>query len=58
VVAAGCLEIATKRRDYGSVAKLAGAQKEGYVQSIIGATEKRRERGAVCRGIGASESAG
>jgi len=28
------------------------------VQSIIGATEKRRESGAICRGIGASESAG
>ena len=48
---AACLEIATKRRDYGGLAKLAGALEEGYAQSIIGATEKRRESGAGCRGI-------
>lgn len=40
---AACLEIATKQRDYGGGAKLAGTLEEGYAQSIMGATLKRRD---------------
>ena len=36
---------------------MGSSQRERFVQSIIGATEKRRESGAVCRGMGESESA-
>jgi hypothetical protein len=34
------------------LATLAGVQERGYVQSIMGATEKRRESGAGVAGIG------
>lgn len=44
---AACLEIATKQRDYGGWAKLAGTLEEGYAQSIIGMTESTWKRTAV-----------
>jgi hypothetical protein len=47
-----CLEIATKHCVFEGLARLAGVQTKDYAQSIIGATEKRRESGAGCRGIG------
>lgn len=53
---AACLEFATRQRFFSGLAKRARVLREGYAQSIIGATEKRRESGAVCRGIGGSES--
>lgn len=34
------------------MAKLAGVQTKDYAHSIMGATEKRRESGAVCRDMG------
>jgi hypothetical protein len=52
-----CLKIATKRKGLDGIGRLAGALVSCYIQSIIGATEKRRESGAgvaVIRGIGVS----
>ncbi|PNG40872.1 hypothetical protein A1354_11910 [Pseudomonas asplenii] len=51
-VISACLEIATKYCRFAGLARLAGVQTRDYAQSIIGATEKRRESGAGCRGIG------
>lgn len=50
-----CLEIATKLGKFSGLAKLARALAVSYAQSIIGATEKRRDSGAgvaVIGGIG------
>lgn len=57
-VIAACLEIATKQCVFKELASLAGVQTSDYAQSIIGATEKRRESRAgvaVIGGIGGSE---
>jgi hypothetical protein len=45
-VISACLEIATNRGNKTGWAKWAGAPAERYIQSIIGATEKRRANGA------------
>jgi hypothetical protein len=47
-----CLEVATKPIDSVLMASRARALVDYKVQSIIGATEKRREKVAVCRDIG------
>jgi len=47
-----CLDFATCRTRSAEKANENGEKRYRLVQSIIGATEKRRERGAVCRDIG------